>query len=417
MTEGWVGDCVRIASSLNDANVLAFIVSRSPVHLPMLIWIVVVLSFLTFGSFIGVRVLMSLYALELGASQAAVGILIAFFAIFPLLMSVYAGRVIDRVGSFWPVFGGIAGFGAGVLIPFAWPALLALYISALVSGLSLVFFGVASQQLISSIGEASARSRNVSYYSIGLAASGLAGPLGVGYMIDHFGHRMAYMALGVVLALVSASWFACRRHIPLARVKDAATSTSGITQILRNRDLRLTIIVAGIVVAGMDLYTFYMPIYGHEIKLSATMIGAVMGAQAIAALLMRVVMPLLLKRWSEENVMAGALLVAGLGYFLFPFFQSVTALFLISFLLGLGLGCGQPLSLLMVYNRAPTGRSGEVLGVRFTVVNLMHLVIPITFGTLSAWVGLLPVFVATAALMAVGSYLSRRAGRASPGVK
>lgn len=380
----------------------------------MLIWFVVVLCFLTFGSFIGVRVLMSLFALQLGASQAAVGVLIAFFAIFPLFMSVYAGRVIDRVGTFWPVLGGMAGFCTGVLIPFCFPVLPALYVSALVTGLSLVFFGVATQQLVTSIGGASARNRNVSYYSIGLAASGLAGPLGVGYVIDHFGHRMAYLALGVVLLTVSVVWLACRRRIPPARAKDSAVSTSGIVEILRNRNLRLTIVVAGIVVAGVDLYTFYMPIYGHEIKLSATMIGAVMGAQAIAALLMRIVMPALLRRWSEENVMAGALLVAGLGYFLFPFFQGVTVLFLISFLLGLGLGCGQPLSLLMVYNRAPAGRTGEVLGVRFTVVNLMHLVIPVTFGTLSAVLGLAPVFVATAALMAVGSHLSRRAGKARP---
>jgi MFS family permease len=380
----------------------------------MLIWLVVVLCFLTFGSFIGVRVLMSLFALELGASQAAVGVLIAFFAIFPLFMSVYAGRVIDRVGTFWPVFGGMAGFCAGVLIPFCFPVLPALYVSALLTGLSLVFFGVATQQLVSSIGGASARNRNVSYYSIGLAASGLAGPLGVGYVIDHFGHRMAYLALGVVLLAVSVVWLAYRRRIPPARAKDTATSASGIVQILRDRNLRLTIVVAGIVVAGVDLYTFYMPIYGHEIKLSATMIGAVMGAQAIAALLMRMVMPALLRRWSEENVMAGALLVAGLGYALFPFFQGVTALFLISFLLGLGLGCGQPLSLLMVYNRAPAGRTGEVLGVRFTVVNLMHLVIPVTFGTLSAVLGLAPVFVATAALMVLGSYMSRRLGKAQP---
>jgi predicted MFS family arabinose efflux permease len=384
---------------------------RFPVSPSMFIWLVVVLCFLTFGSFIGVRVLMSLFALHLGASQAAVGVLIAFFAVFPLFMSVYAGRVIDRVGTFWPVLGGMAGFGLGVLIPWIFPVLPALYISALVSGLSLVFFGVATQQLVSSIGGASARNRNVSYYSIGLAASGFAGPLGVGYMIDHQGHRMAYLALGIVMLLVTATWFAYRRHVPPARAKDASGAARSIVQILRNRNLRLTIIVSGIVVAGVDLYTFYMPIYGHEIKLSATMIGAVMGAQAIAALLMRLIMPWLLRRWSEENVMAGALLVAGLAYFLFPFFQGVTVLFMISFLLGLGLGCGQPLSLLMVYSRAPAGRSGEVLGVRFTVVNLMHLVIPITFGTLSALIGLMPVFVATAALMGVGSHLSRRAGR------
>jgi MFS family permease len=378
----------------------------------MFIWLVVALCFLTFGSFIGVRVLMSLFALHLGASPAAVGVLIAFFAVFPLFMSVYAGRVIDRVGAFWPVLGGMAGFGAGVLIPWISPGLPALYVSALVSGLSLVFFGVATQQLVASVGDASQRNRNVSYYSIGLAGSGFAGPLCVGYVIDHHGHRVAYLALAIVMLLVTAIWFACRRHVPLARPKDASHTARSIVEILRNRNLRLTILVSGIVVAGVDLYTFYMPIYGHEIKLSATMIGAVMGAQAIAALLMRLIMPAMLRRWSEEKVMAGALLVAGLAYFLFPFFQGVTVLFAISFLLGLGLGCGQPLSMLMVYSRAPAGRSGEVLGVRFTVVNLMHLLIPITFGTLSALLGLMPVFVATAALMIVGSYLCRLASRA-----
>ena len=378
----------------------------------MLIWLVVVLCFLTFGSFIGVRVLMSLFALELGASAASVGVLIASFALFPLLLSVYAGRVIDRMGPFWPMFGGVVGFCAGVLVPWIWPALSALYVSALISGLSLVFFGVASQQLISSLGDASQRSRNVSYYSIGLAASGLAGPLGVGYMIDHGGHRMAYLVLAIVLAVVCAVWYAFRKHIPPARPKDSAASMRGILEILRNRELRLMIIVAGIVVAGVDLYTFYMPIYGHSIKLSATMIGTVMGAQAIAALVIRVVMPTMIKRWREENVMAGALLITAVAYFLFPFFQGVTALFAISFVLGLGLGCGQPLSLLMVYNRSPAGRSGEVLGVRFTVVNLMHLVIPVTFGTLSALIGLAPVFISTAVLMAAGSHLSHRAGTA-----
>ena len=129
----------------------------------MLIWLVVVLCFLTFGSFIGVRVLMSLFALELGASQAVVGVLIAFFAIFPLFMSVYAGRVIDRVG----------------------------------------------------------------------------------YVIDHHGHRMVYLVLGMVMLLVAVVWFAYRRRIPPARAKDSTASVGGISQMLRNRNLRLTIIVTG----------------------------------------------------------------------------------------------------------------------------------------------------------------------------
>ena len=376
----------------------------------MLIWLVVALSFLTFGSFIGARVLASLFALELGASPVAVGALVATFAIFPLLLSVYVGRGIDRWGTYRPVLGGVAGFFLSMWVPWAFPVLPALYISALLSGLALVFFSVATQQLVASIGDVAARNSNVSYYSIGIAGSAFAGPLFVGFIIDHFGHRVAYCALGVVLALVTGLWYLCRRRVPRLRAKEVVSSAAGVGDLLRNRNLLMTIMVSGIVVAGVDLYTFYMPIYGHSIKLSATMIGAVMGAQAIAALLVRVVMPRILKRWREEVVMCSALALSALGYCLFPFFSGVTVLFVLSFLMGLGLGCGQPLSMIMVYNRAPPGRSGEVLGVRFTVVNLMHFMIPITFGTLSAWVGLIPVFVATAAMMAVGSYLCTQTG-------
>jgi predicted MFS family arabinose efflux permease len=289
----------------------------------------------------------------------------------------------------------------------------ALYVSALVTGLALVFFSVATQQLVSSIGDAAARHRHVSYYSIGIAASAFAGPLFVGFIIDHFGHRMAYVGLSVVLALVSVVWYACRRRVPRVRAKEAATGAGGLATLLRNRNLLMTVMVSGIVVAGVDLYTFYMPIYGHSIKLSATMIGAIMGAQAMAALLVRVVMPRVLKRWREETVMGSALALSAVCYALFPWFSGVTMLFMLSFVMGLGLGCGQPLSMIMVYNRAPPGRSGEVLGVRFTVVNAMHFAIPVTFGTLSALVGLAPVFVATAAIMGVGSYLCARVRAAS----
>lgn len=374
----------------------------------MSIWLVVVLCFLTFGSFIAVRILMSLYALHLGASAATVGVLIASFAVFPLVLSVYAGRVIDRVGTFSPTFWGTAGFAAAVLVPFVFPVMPALFVSALASGLALVFFGVATQQLISSVGDANTRSKHVSYYSIGLAASGLAGPLAVGYVIDHHGHRMAYLALSIALVLVSIIWYVCRRRLPRPRAKDHAASLSGIAHVLRKRDLRLTLIVAAIVVTGLDLYTFYMPIYGHAIKLSAMQIGTVMGAQAVAALIVRVVMPKLVHRWGEEKLMARAMFLAGAAFLVFPLFEGVAMLMLISFIVGLGIGCGQPLSLLMVYSRAPEGRSGEVLGVRFTVVNSMHLVIPVTFGALSALVGLAPVFIATAALLGAGGQLSRR---------
>jgi hypothetical protein len=69
---------------------------------------------------------------------------------------------------------------------------------------------------------------------------------------------------------------------------------------------------------------------------------------------------------------------------------------------------GQPLSIIMTYNRAPAGRTGEALGLRFTVVNFTHMAIPVAFGTIGSTLGLVTVFVANSILMAGGGYYHRR---------
>ena len=67
------------------------------------------------------------------------------------------------------------------------------------------------------------------------------------------------------------------------------------------------IITSALVVAGVDLYAFYMPIYGHSIGLSATMIGVVLGAHAAAQFVVRTLLPLLVRRWGEDAVMTASM--------------------------------------------------------------------------------------------------------------
>ena len=47
--------------------------------------------------YVGSRMTTSLFALELGASAVTVGMLVASFAVLPMLLSVFAGRFIDRI--------------------------------------------------------------------------------------------------------------------------------------------------------------------------------------------------------------------------------------------------------------------------------------------------------------------------------
>lgn len=65
----------------------------------MTIHLIVLMCLLSHSGFGGSRVAISLYALDQGATQVTIGILMALYAVCPLLLAVHVGRLADRVES------------------------------------------------------------------------------------------------------------------------------------------------------------------------------------------------------------------------------------------------------------------------------------------------------------------------------
>lgn len=358
-------------------------------------------------AFKGSKVLISLFALELGANPFAVGILVSLYALFPLLLAVYAGKLSDRLGVRLPMMLGSCGVSLGLLLPYLWPRLSALYLSPILIGMSHIFFHVSMHNLVGSIGDSAARTRNYSTMSLGAAVGALIGPVSAGLLIDNVGHVSTYFWF-FVIALVPAAGIYFFPHLMPKRKKrpEREEHTGSTVDLFKNRPLRRTFIVSGMVLTGIELFTFYFPIYGKSIGLSATAIGLVLGAYAAAAFFVRLIMPRLAQRFSEEGVLTYSLFIAGATYLLFPLFQHPFVLGMVAFILGLGLGCGQPLSIILTYNHSPQGRSGEALGVRIMVNKITQIAVPMFFGSLGAAFGLWPVFWSNAAFLLSGGYIS-----------
>src|SRR5207344_3339354 len=66
------------------------------VHMTIGTVLLIVLS--NVSSFRASKVLISLFALELGASQFYIGIMIAMYSLLPALLAVHAGKLSDRLG-------------------------------------------------------------------------------------------------------------------------------------------------------------------------------------------------------------------------------------------------------------------------------------------------------------------------------
>jgi predicted MFS family arabinose efflux permease len=369
---------------------------------------VVLLTVLSHIGFVGSRITVALAAISQGASPLTIGVLMALYAVIPMLLAVQAGRLVDRVGAFRPV--AIAGsvVAAGILLPFASHGLPMLYVTAVVVGTAFMMQHIALNHAIGSIGQPAERPVNFSWFALGYSVSGFLGPLLAGFAIDFVGLSLAF----VVLALPPAAGTALllwKRGVPSGPQEpkpDAAQHR--IADLLRNPRLLPVFLFSGLLATGWDLYTFVIPIYGSSIGLSASTIGIVMSSFALATFVVRLAMPSVARRLSEWTVVGAALLIAGTAYSMFPLVTQVPLLIALSFLLGLGLGCAQPMIMAALYAASPPGRQGEVVGMRTTMINASQTFMPLAFGAVGSALGLKPILWTMAVALLLGSWLARK---------
>lgn len=363
---------------------------------------------LTFLNFVGVsaaRVVLSLYALDLGAHPFGVGVLVAMFYTFPLLLSWPIGTLSDRYGARRPlVFGGVCGL-ASMLIPYFVHELFALYAAAALAGLSLACMHVNVQNLVGLLSPSHERSRNFSNFSMVGAATNFVGPLVAGFSIDLMGHAAACLVIAVfylIAVILLAVW---GRVLPGGR--NLGERTSRVLDSLADREILRVLAVSSLTQLGTDLFQFFMPVYGYGIGLSASVIGGILATFAAASVTVRLFLARLIARFGEEKLLAYSFYFGAASFLLIPFFMNAVVLTLISFAFGFGMGCGQPITLMLMFSRSAQGRSGETLGLRLTANNLMRAGGPALFGFLGSAFGLGPVFWISAVLMGAGGLLSR----------
>jgi MFS family permease len=370
----------------------------------MAIYLIVATCVVIHAGFGGAKVALPLYALSLGMEPFSVGVMLALWALCPMLIALYVGRLVDRVGPRMPMLGGAIGVVAALLVPYFFSGIAPLYVLALAVGTAFQFFFVPTQGITGALGGPEQRARNYSLLAVGFSIASFVGPLIAGLSIDHFGYQAAYLVLaGCAAIAVFLLWFKGHLLPAAAVVADDGQKKTSSFALLRNPRLRDTIVASGLISTAWDLYLFYFPIYGHSIGLSATVIGVVISTFALAVFAIRMALPRLLARLGEFEILLYAIAISGAAFLLFPLFRDPYLLAAVSFLLGLGCGVGQPMSMSLIYSLSPPGRASEGAGLRVMFNHFTHLVVPIAFGGMGTLLGFAPVFVSCSALLLGGS--------------
>ena len=371
----------------------------------MMVYLAVLLAILQGISMRASKFVVSLASLAQGATPFQVGVLAATFAAFPLLLAVYAGRTSDRIGVARPIIGGCVMSALGILVPLAVGGIAGLLLAAALVGLGHIFFHVSIHNLIGAYGDGEARTRNFATFSLGASVAAFLGPATAGLSIDTLGFTATHVLVAVI-AVGPALILLVKPSIVPPRVGHSKEEKGGSLELLREPGLFRTLMMSGVAITGIELFTFYFPVYGRSVGLSASAIGAVMSAYAVAAFIVRMGMARATRSLGEVGVLTISFFMAGITYLLVPFVSNAPLLAAIAFLLGIGLGCAQPLTIILTYNHAPPGRSGEALGLRLVANKLTQIGVPLVFGAMGSALGLLPVFWANGAFLLAGGAVS-----------
>jgi MFS family permease len=370
--------------------------------------LVVFLTVLTHLSFAGCRVILSLTAIHLEATPFTVGVVMSLLTVVAMLFAVRWGRWVDRVGVRGPMLAGVAMILAAMVLVWAAPRLETLFVASPLAGSGFFLFHIAAGQAAAVIGPPQDRVKNFSLLALAFSTSGFLGPTLAGIAIDGIGHANAMLALALG-ALTNVAVLATRKlDVPRHEPAAAHQGPRRIADLLRIPGFRLVFLVSGTLSMAWDLFAFVIPIHGSNLGLSATTIGAILGAFGAAVFVVRLVLPLVAHRLEEWRMLIAAMMLSGATLLVIPLVDGVPLLMTLAFVLGVGLGGTQPLIMALLYDKAPEGRGAEVLSVRTWLINFTQTSVPLASGALGAALGMLPVFWGMAAALLVAGAVAAR---------
>lgn len=353
----------------------------------------------------GMRMAAPLQALRLGHGEAAVGCLIALFALAQVVLALPAGRYCERHGLRHPVAWSVLVAWAACALAAAWPIFPVLCVSALLAGGAGGVAIIAVQRHLPRIaGEPAALRKAFSWLAIGLALSNALGPLAAGLLIDGAGFRTAFLGIA---ALPLLAWLAVRGVADRVSIPPVATGhPGGAWGLWGDPDLRRLLVVTCLLSCCWDVHTFLVPVLGHERGFPASVIGSILGAFGFGATAVRLLAPLVAAKLKEWVVLVAAMVATSLLFGVYPQMHAALAMGACSGLLGFCLGSTQPMVMSLLHQLAPEHRYGEAVAMRVIVINLSSVGIPIVSGVAGSLIGTAGAFWAAGLMVAAGARMA-----------
>lgn len=354
-----------------------------------------------------VRPIASYRLLELGLSASVVGLVTATYALSPLFLAMWAGRVAaGRRAEHLAVAGSILLFLGCVGIAFMHDAVQAVVASVLL-GMGNLGQMIAWQSLVTRESTVDEYDRNFGWYTSGGSLGQLSGPvIGTAVMASFpsvlTGTTWAALAggglalVGVVLS-VPLLFGIKSRPIPEQPATSAQLTARAV---LAHPGAKASIYVSLMVLSTVDLLSVYLPVLGEAIGIAPTMVGVLLGVRATFSLVSRLFLGALSVRHSRRALLMSTTGVAAVMVGVVTLTSNEVLLLPLMALLGLGMGIGQPLTMSWTVMMVPPYARSTALSLRLVGNRLGQVVVPSIAAGVTSFAGAVGVFWMLSAFLA-----------------
>ncbi|MPZ72571.1 MAG: MFS transporter [Nitriliruptorales bacterium] len=361
------------------------------------------LSLATLAYWVGTQALRPMVVLrleQLGASDAAIGLIIGAYSFSSFLLAVPSGRVVDRVGLWHALQGSqvamaVAGVGFATAAHVAW-----LTAVLLAAGVAELGVWLALQALASHAGTGERLRRRLAVFSFAWGAGLAVGPMVGSTLFDRAGFAAVgwVYAVGALVGLVASFWVPYRHGGHLGQ--EPVPLRQAVRSMWTQPVLRGVLLSSFVTLYIYGVRNSFYPLFLQRAGVSVPRIGLLLSILGLASLLIRLPLPLLLRRVGTERLLVAAMWVSVAAMTVTPWLGTIWLWAPAAAVAGFGLGINPPVTVELMARHTGLAERGLAMGLRVTSNRLAQAIQPVVFGTVAAVVGLASAFAVSGVFIA-----------------
>ena len=347
----------------------------------------------------------SLYAAELGASTALIGLMVTIRALLPFIIALPVGGWIDRFGATLILKMGCVILLSSLLLMIWSPNMTVLTLSQLFIGASTVLVA-SSLQVIVTQGDQKVRDQNINRYSVWSSAGTMVGPLIGGGLLTLMGSTvLGYKTVFFLSFMMAAAYFIVFRwktknmvtESKLDRTflkeafapKQMAGSYLGGLHLTRNVGVQFGLTGTFLIHFIQNAWMSFFPLFMSSLGYTEFVIALLISWRGMSAMIARIFLGSIMKVFSKETILTLVGVMAGLGVFVMPFSASYLPLLIfLTFIIGFMMGINMPISTMIMVDASASNDRGKVMSLRLLTNRFSQLASPVLFGAVGQWAGL-----------------------------